>query len=279
MRSPPTIATRRSTTSRASTSAMTRSPGSSQSQVPIPRPPDKANCTRCSLGLLRGLGARDEDAADAIGSILVVDGTVAVRPIHLSAHAIERHQDTGSHARSRRPPAITCWFCGPTTSQSSSQTSRAGRPSEPGWRIEMSELRASDSRWPDLPERWRCAIELNATDDGHYGSTLELRLDGVLKCRMVMTRVGRDTRWRPIVAPRNERNGGLRNGQADMRTAFKTSWRWPARKSAPHQAIRTVRNSCPPPHMVATVNSALHGFGFVWGGDRSGDATRALQRR
>ena len=54
------------------------------------------------------------------------------------------------------------------------------------------EVQAGESLWPDLPERWRYSIELNATEDGHYGSTLELKCDGVLKCRMALTRIGRN---------------------------------------------------------------------------------------
>ena len=42
------------------------------------------------------------------------------------------------------------------------------------------EVQAGESLWPDLPERWRYSIELNATEDGHYGSTLELKCDGIL---------------------------------------------------------------------------------------------------
>ncbi|MEJ8853623.1 hypothetical protein WKW79_03540 [Variovorax robiniae] len=56
----------------------------------------------------------------------------------------------------------------------------------------MSGDPAGDERGPRLPDNWRCSIELEATGDGQYGGTLELKCDGVLKCRMAITHMGRD---------------------------------------------------------------------------------------
>ena len=56
---------------------------------------------------------------------------------------------------------------------------------------ETSGLPAGDEYWPTLPDNWRCSIELEAGGEGQYGGTLELRCDGVLKCRMAITHLGR----------------------------------------------------------------------------------------
>ncbi|MEJ8850645.1 hypothetical protein [Variovorax rhizosphaerae] len=56
---------------------------------------------------------------------------------------------------------------------------------------DTSAVPASDEDWPKLPDNWRCSIEIDATGDGQYGGTLELKCDGVLKCRMAITHIGR----------------------------------------------------------------------------------------
>jgi len=56
----------------------------------------------------------------------------------------------------------------------------------------VNEVEESKEHWPNLPDKWGCSIELNTNADGQYGVTIELRHDGVLKCRMAVTQIGRD---------------------------------------------------------------------------------------
>ena len=56
----------------------------------------------------------------------------------------------------------------------------------------MNDVETHEAHWPDLPERWRYSIQLDLNADGQYGGAIELKYDGVLKCRMAVTHLGRD---------------------------------------------------------------------------------------
>jgi len=46
--------------------------------------------------------------------------------------------------------------------------------------------------WPDLPEKWDYAVQLAPAPDGQFGGALELTYDAIVKCRIVVTRLGTD---------------------------------------------------------------------------------------
>lgn len=56
----------------------------------------------------------------------------------------------------------------------------------------MASLEIGSEYWPDLPEKWDYAIQLTLAPDGQFGGSLELKYDAILKCRIVLARLGTD---------------------------------------------------------------------------------------
>lgn len=46
--------------------------------------------------------------------------------------------------------------------------------------------------WPDLPEKWDYLVQLTPAPDGQFGGVLELKYDSLLRCRIVLARLGID---------------------------------------------------------------------------------------
>lgn len=56
----------------------------------------------------------------------------------------------------------------------------------------MDTVEMGSEHWPNLPEKWDYAIQLAPAPDGQFGGALELKYDAILKCRIVLARLGTD---------------------------------------------------------------------------------------